>query len=104
MIEYFLKPYNLFGGNLEVELDLSNYETKADLKEAIVADASNVPAKSYLVSLRANADKIDMDKLIIVPGALSNQTNVADEDVVKKAVYDKLVIKVNTNDTCGPAF
>ena len=33
MSEYFLKPKSL-GANVKVELDLSNYATKADLKNA----------------------------------------------------------------------
>ena len=32
MSQYFTKPYKCFGGNVTVELDLSNYITKADLK------------------------------------------------------------------------
>ena len=31
MDQYFPKPYNYFGGNVKVELDLSNYATKAGL-------------------------------------------------------------------------
>ena len=34
MSECFLKPYKPFGGNVKVESGLSDYETKADLKEA----------------------------------------------------------------------
>ena len=32
MSQYFPKPYRSFGGNVKVELDLSSYPTKADLK------------------------------------------------------------------------
>ena len=31
IIKYFPIPYKPFGGNLKVELDLSNHATKADL-------------------------------------------------------------------------
>ena len=34
-----------------------------------------------------------------VPAALSKLSNLADNDVDKKTVYDKLVTKVNTTDT-----
>ena len=34
MSPYFSKPQEGFGGNVKVELDLSNYATKADLKGA----------------------------------------------------------------------
>ena len=33
MSQYFPKPYELFGGDINVRVDLSNYVTKADLKE-----------------------------------------------------------------------
>ena len=34
MSKYFPKPYKCFGGDISVNLDLSNYATKADLKGA----------------------------------------------------------------------
>ena len=57
MSEYFPKPYKYFGGNVKVELDLSNYSAKADLKGATGVDKSNVAAKSDLASLNAQVDK-----------------------------------------------
>ena len=39
MTEYFLELKSL-GGRVKVQLDLSNYATKADLKNATVADTS----------------------------------------------------------------
>ena len=44
MSEYFLKLKS-FGGRVEVELDLSNYATKADLKNAIGVDTSKLAKK-----------------------------------------------------------
>ena len=32
MRQYFPKPYEPFGGDINVEVDLSNYATKADIK------------------------------------------------------------------------
>ena len=32
MSQYFPKPYEPFGGDIKVEVDLSNYATKADIK------------------------------------------------------------------------
>ena len=40
MSEYFLKPKSV-GANVNVKLDLSNYATKADLKNATGVDASS---------------------------------------------------------------
>ena len=44
MIEYFSEPKSL-GERVEVELDLSNFATKADLKNAAGVDASKFPKK-----------------------------------------------------------
>ena len=45
MSQYFPKPLERSDGNLKVELDLSNYATKADLKGATAVDTSNLLAK-----------------------------------------------------------
>ena len=34
MSQYFPKPYKLFGGEVNVKVDLSNCATKTDLKNA----------------------------------------------------------------------
>ena len=46
---------------------MSNYATKADLKNAIGIDISKLAAKSDLVSLKAEVDILDIDKLVPVP-------------------------------------
>ena len=35
MTQYFPKPYEPFGGDISVKIDLSNYGTEADFKNAI---------------------------------------------------------------------
>ena len=60
MSEYFPKPKSL-RGRVKVELDLSNYAAKADLKNA-----------AGLANLRSNVDKLDIDKLKNIPTDLSN--------------------------------
>ena len=62
MSHYFPKPYEPFGGNVNVKVNLSNYAAKADLKNATEIDTSKLAAKSDLVSLKAEVDKIDVDK------------------------------------------
>ena len=44
--QYFSKSYKHFTGNVKIEVDLSNYETKADLKRATWFDTSNLTKKS----------------------------------------------------------
>ena len=56
MSQYFPKPCERSSGNVKVELDLSNFATKADLKEATSIGTSNLAAKSDLRSLKAQVD------------------------------------------------
>ena len=96
--QYF-PPYRSFGRNIYVELDLTCYATKTDLKNVTHDDVSNFALKSNLASLKTEVDKIDADKLKTVPVDLSKLSNVVNNDVVKKVVYDRLVTKVNINTT-----
>ena len=71
MNEYFPEPKSL-GGRVKVELDLSNYATKADLKNATGVDTSKFAEKVDLAHLKSHVDKLDTDKLKNVPTNLSN--------------------------------
>ena len=71
MSQYFLKPYEPFGGDINVKVNLSNYATKTDLKNATGVDASQLASKSDLASLKVEVDKIDVDKLKDIPVDLS---------------------------------
>ena len=62
MSQYFPKPYISFEGNVKVELDPSNYATKAEIKNATGTDTSKLPAKPDLASLKGEVDKIDVNK------------------------------------------
>ena len=61
--QYFPKPYGSFGGNINVKVDLSNYATKAELKNATGVDTSKLALKSNVESLKTKVDKINVDKL-----------------------------------------
>ena len=101
MSQYFPKPYEPFGWDINVKVDLSSYATKTDLEKATGFDTSNIPVTFDLVSLKAEIDKIYVDKWKTVPVDLSKLSNVINNEVVKKTVYDKLVAKVNNIDTSG---
>ena len=54
-----------------------------------------------MANLKTEVDKLDIDKLANVPVDLSKLSNVVNNDVVKKNVYDKLVAEVDNIDTSG---
>ena len=61
-------------------------------------DTSSFALKTNLANLKTEVDKLDIDKLAPVPVDLSKLSDVV-KNVVEKAVYDKLVAKVNNIDT-----
>ena len=109
---------------MEVESDLPNYATRADLKKSKGVDISVFAKKVDLASLRSENYKLNTDKLKNVPNDFSSLKSMVDKldivksgttpvdlsklsdavknDVVKKTKYDKLVKRVNkikTTDT-----
>ena len=98
---YFPKPYEPFGRDINVKVDLSNYATKTDLKNISHVDASSFALKSTLANLKTKVDKLDIDKLTPVFNDLAKLSNVVKNDFVKKIEHNKLVSKVNNIDTTG---
>ena len=84
MSQYFPKPYEPFGGDINVKVDLSNYATKTDIKNISHVDTSSFALKSNLASLKTEVDKLDIDKLVPVPVDLSKLSDVVKIDVAKK--------------------
>ena len=73
-------------------------------KQIKIFNTSKLAAKSDLASLKAEKDKLDIDKLVPVPVDLSKLSDVVKNDIVKKTVYDKLAAKVNNIDTSKFVF
>ena len=110
MNQYFPKPYEPFGGDINVKFDLSDYATKTDIKNISHVDNSSFVLKSNLASLKtevdkfdidkrkrlptnlsnlkSKVDKLDIDKLAPVPVDLSKLNNVVKNEVVKKTEYN----------------
>ena len=84
MSQYFPNPYEPFGGDINVKVDLSNYATKTDLKNVSHVDVSSFALKSNLASLKTEVGKLDIHKLVPVPVDLSKLSDVVRNDVVKK--------------------
>ena len=87
MNEYFPKPKS-FARRLIVELELSNYPTKLDLKNATDVDTWKFAKKVDLASLKYNVDKLDIDKFKNVPSNLNNLKSKVDKLDVDKLVLD----------------
>ena len=93
MSQYF-PSYRGSGRNIKVELDLSGYATKFDLKNVTHVGVSSFASKTNLASSKIEVDKLDIDKSTTVPNDLDKLSNVVKIDVVKKTEYNKLVTKV----------
>ena len=52
---------------MKVELDLSNYATKANLKNATGVDTSDFAEKTDLANVKSDVDKLSIDKLKNIP-------------------------------------
>ena len=90
----YYPPYRSSRNNIKVELDLSNYATKDDIKNITHADVSSYATKTNLASLKTEVDKIDTDKLKTVPADLAKLSNVVKNDVVKKTDYNAKVTSI----------
>ena len=75
MSQYF-PPYRSSTGNVKVQLDLTNYATKDDVKNITHVDVSSHTSKTNLEALKTEVDKIDTDKLKTVPNDLAKLSNV----------------------------
>ena len=84
MSQYFPKPHEAFGGDINVKVDLSNYATKTDVKNISHIDTSSFALKTNLANLKTEIDKLDIDKLKSLPNNLSNlKTKVDKLDIDK---------------------
>ena len=101
MRQYFPKPYEPFGEDINVKVGLSNYATETDLKNVTHVDVSSFALKSNIASLKTEVDKQDIEKLAPVLNDLAKLSNVVKNEVAKNTVYDKLVTKVDNIDTTG---
>ena len=76
MSQYLPKPYEAFTGDITVKVDLSNYETKGDIKNIAHIDTSSFALKTNLADLKTEVHKLDIDKLKPLPNDVSKLSNV----------------------------
>ena len=101
MSQYFPKPYEQFGGYINIKVDLSNYASKTNIKNISHNDTSSFALKTNLANLKTEVDKLRINKLTPVNVDLTKLSDVAKIDDVKKNDYGQLVAKVNSIDTSG---
>ena len=92
----YYPPYRSSSNNIKVELDLSNYATKDDVKNITHVDVSSFASKTNLAALKTEVDKIDADNLKTTPADLAKLTNAIEHDVVKKTDYNTKVTSTET--------
>ena len=86
MSEYFPEP-KYCRRKVKVELDYAtNYATNAGLKNTTGVDKSKFPKKGDLASLKANVDKLDIERFKNVSSNLSNLKSKKDKLDVDKLV------------------
>ena len=93
MSQYY-PPYRSSRNNIKVELDLSNYATKDDVKNITHVNVSSFASKTNLAALKTEVDKIDADKLKTTPTDLAKLINAIEHDAVKKTDYNKKVTSI----------
>ena len=116
-MDHYPEPDSHIRDKVKVVLGLPIYATKKELEHAAGADTSNLAAKSDIIALKAEDDKLeinvsvnpptgwndlktkiydlDVGKLKTVPIDLKKLSDMVSKDVVKETVYNKLSTKVN---------
>ena len=116
-MDHYPEPDSHIRDKVKVVLGLPIYATKKELEHAAGADTSNLAAKSDIIALKAEDDKLeinvsvnpptgwndlktkiydlDVGKLKTVPIDLKKLSDMVSKEVVKETVYNKLSTKVN---------
>ena len=95
--QYFTKPKEPFGGNINVKVDLSNYATKTGIKNIWHIDTLNFALKSNLGSFKTKVDKLDINKLKSLQNNLSNLKTKVDKLDINKIAPVRVDLSKLTN-------
>ena len=93
----YYPPYKSSSNNIKVELDLSNYATKDDVKNITHVDVSSYATKTNLAALKVEVDKINVDKLKTVPDDLAKLSNVVKIKLLKKLILVLILMSRELN-------
>ena len=69
---------------VDLDLDLSNYAAKANIKNAADVDTSNFAKETVLTNLKSDVDKLDIEKVKNVPSNSSYLKSKVDKLCVDK--------------------
>ena len=97
MSKSFPKPYEPYGRDINVKVDLFNYATITNLKNITHVDTSGFALKTNLASLKTEVDKLDIDKLKSLPNNLSNLKTKVDKLDIDKLVTVPVDLSKLTN-------
>ena len=76
------EPDNHIRNKVKVVLDLSNFAKEKELNHATDVETSDLAAKKDFIVLKAEIDKLGINKFVNVPTSLNNlRTKVDDLDV-----------------------
>ena len=83
-MSYYAESDSHIRDKVKVVLGLSNYATKTERYHATGLDTSDLAVKKDFIVLKAEFDKLDINRLVNVPTSLNNlKTKVDDLDVGK---------------------
>ena len=83
-MSYYREPDSHIRDKVKAVLDLSNYATKKELDRATGVDTSDLAAEKYVIVLKTEVTKLNINKLVHVPTSLNNlKTKANDLDVGK---------------------
>ena len=78
-MSYNSEPDSHIRDKVKVVLDLPYYSTKKELDHASGVDTSDLTAKKDFTALKAEVDKLDINKLMNVPTSLNNVKTKVDD-------------------------
>ena len=83
-MSYYPQPDGHTRDKAKVVLNVTNYATKKELEHASGVETSDLTVKKDFVALKAEVDKLYINKLLDVPTSWTNlKTKVDDVDVVE---------------------
>ena len=86
-MSYYPDPDSRIIDKVKFLLDLSNYATKKELEHVANFDTSDLAAKNIFIALKAEVDKLIINKLVNVPTGLSD---------LRKKIHDLDIGKLKT--------